>query len=398
MAVPSPNTLPRSGSKRQLRTKKKVRTDLAIAFMLLILGALTFTIIKPTMHVVEQQKIAEMPLKKVKDLAKPVETVDSDLLEHEGDFLRTIKSCIPGQGKKCGTFVPKGNDGKQRIAVISPPGEMSNMLWHSIQQVVKQHQKVLSRHPIDFIRTSHVPPYGYGKTHGLTKIIRLVHKPLVMGVADAMQQIIVDGENHHHMLPGEPLLHQQDITIQDLKSVLRQFMRFHCRLSKAAAHTAILSINLNDFIDNEEYTNQKLYEFIRASPDGKNEKPNEEDELADLQMAMNGGMDEVDILSSELGFVSQILTRIQAESHGSIKVLQELDAVLKDELWKTKNLTNWPCESFWTVGEPQHKTELGHFATKIARNFSPNCTDPFANCWVPRDKCEAAGQGVCNEK
>ena len=233
----------------------------------------------------------------------------------------------------------------------------------------------------------------------MTKIIRLVPKPLVMGVADAIQRIIVDGEHHHHMLPGEPLLHQDDITLADLKSVLRQFMRFHCRLSKVAAHTAILSINLNDFIDNEEYVNQKLYDFIKASPDGKDVEPSQEDELADLQLAMNGGMEDIGMLSSELNFVSKILTRIQAESHGSINVLEVLDGVLRDEMWKTKNLTNWPCESFWTVGDPpRQKTELSHFAIKVARNFSPNCTDPLADCWVARDKCEAAGDGVCKEK
>lgn len=218
-----------------------------------------------------------------------------------------------------------------------------------------------------------------------------------MGVADALQQIIVDGEQHHHSLPGEPLLHQKDITIDDLKSVLRQFMRFHCRLSKLAAHTAILTINLNDFIDNEEYTNQKLYDFIKASPDGKDVEPNPEDEVADLQMAMNGGMDEIGMLSGELDFVSKILTRIQAESHGSIKVLEVLDRALRDEMKKTNDMTKWPCESFWTVGEPGHETELSQFATKVARNFSPNCTDPLADCWVARDKCEAAGDGVCKE-
>ena len=98
-------------------------------------------------------------------------------------------------------------------------------------------------------------------------------------------------------------------------------------------------------------------------------------------------------------FVTKILTRIQAESHGSVKVLEVLDSVLRDEMWKTKNLTTWPCESFWTVGEqPAQKTELSHFAIKVARNFSPNCTDPLADCWVPRDKCEAAGDGVCKDK
>lgn len=397
MAVPSANTIPKGGA--PLRKAKSGRQDIVIGLVLLAVLTVAFTIVKPTMDVVKETEEAALPMKKVVNIEKPVETVDSDLLEHEDDFLRTIKSCVPGIDKKCGTWVPD-TPKKQRIAIITPPGQMGDMLWKGIEKVTKQHQRVLAKLkvPIDFIRTSHVPPYGYGKTHGLTKIIRLVHKPLVMGVADAMQQIIVDGENHHHQLPGEPLLHQADITLDDLKSVLRQFMRFHCRLSKVAAHTAILSINLNDFIDNEEYTHQKIYDFISSNPFGNKEEPDPEDEAADLQGLFGGGMDDIGMLSGELDFVSKILTRIQAESHGTIKVLDELDKVLKDEMRISKDLTNWPCESFWTTGnDPSDKTKIGHFATKVARNFSPNCTDPFANCWVPRDKCEAAGEGNCKK-
>jgi len=224
-------------------------------------------------------------------------------------------------------------------------------------------------------------------------VIRLVHKPLVMGVADALQYIIVQGEQNHHKTPDEPLLHQQDITLKDLKAVLRQFMRFHCRLSKLAAHTAILSINLDDFMDNYEEATQKVYEFLKYSQDGQDDY---EDGLEDQNAELGGGMEEVGILSSELGFVKQILTRIQAENH--VKVLEVLDTTLVHEMMNTKNLTNWPCESFWTVGEVGERTQLSPFATQIAKSFSPNCSAPFAQCWVPRDKCEAVGDGVCPDK
>lgn len=159
MAVPSADTIPRGGA--PLRTKKKVRTDIAIALTLMVVGSLTFTIIKPTVQMVEEQRIAEAPLQKL-NLEKPVETVDSDLLQHEDDFLRTIKSCIPGVDKKCGMYVAEKGPGKQRIAVISPPGQQGNMLWKSVQKVVKLHEKVLNQvAPLELIPTSHVPPYGY---------------------------------------------------------------------------------------------------------------------------------------------------------------------------------------------------------------------------------------------
>ncbi|CAB9518718.1 expressed unknown protein [Seminavis robusta] len=401
MAVPSATTLPRGAA--PLRGKKKVRYDIVVGLVLLAMVSVTYSIVKPTLHIVKEQQVAEQPLQKIID-NKPVETVDSELLANEQLFLDTIKSCIPGQEakhQKCGTYIPPDNGDKQRIAVIAPPGQMSEMLWHWIDKVRKKHQKALDKIPMEFIRTSHVPPYGYGKTHGLSKIIRLVPRPLVMGVADALQQIIVDGEqNHHHQEGEQPLaLHQQDITLNDLKAVLRQLMRFHCRLSKVAAHTAIFSVNLNDFMDNIDEATQKLYDFLKHSPDKKVSEQDELDDMMQQMGAMDGGMDDVGMLSSELGFVSKILTRIQAESSQSqLKVLTVLDEVLRDEMWKTKNMTTWPCESFFSVGEANARTELSLFATKIGRGFAPNCSAPFAQCWVDRDKCEAEGDGVCKGK
>lgn len=397
MAVPRATTISHGA---QYRLKKQVRYDIVVALLLLVLLASFYSIIKPTMHVAEQQDLAELPHKHM-DIAKPVETVDSELLLHEQDFLSTIQSCLPDPNdkkNKCGEYIPDNNQNRQRVALVAPPGEMSQMLWHWVQQIAKQHEKALmtnSAHPIEWIRTSHVPSYGYGgKTHGLTKIIRLVPKPLVMGVADALQKIIVDGEHNHHNQPGEPLLHQQDITLEDLKAVTRQFMRYHCRLSKVAAHTAVLSINLDDFMDNYEEVTQRMFDFLKYSQEDSNN--NLEDEQGDMMMDGGGMMGDVNMLSSELTFVKQILTRIQATSH--VNVLEILDKVLLEEMKKTKNLTTWPCESFWTVGEPGEQTKLSLFATQIARSFSPNCTAPFTNCWVKRDQCEAAGDGICKEK
>jgi len=385
MALPSAGSL-QNGP--QFRKKKKVRYELVVALVFAVIVATYYSIIKPTIHVVKEQHVAELPLRHL-DMAQPVETIESELLANEQQFLDTIKSCPSGSDKKCGEFIPESNGNKQRVALLAPPGEMSNMLWHWVQGIVQRHKKVLidnSKHPIELIRTSHVPPYGYGKTHGLTKVIRLVPKPLVMGIADALQQIIVQSESHHD-LTGEPPLHQKDIALLDLKAVLRQFMRFHCRLSKLAAHTAILSVNSNDYMDNYDETSYKLLEFLKYSPD----KDSAEEEYGE---EMGGGMEDVNLLSADLSFVTKILTKIQAESK-DVRVLHVLDEVLRDELWKTKNLTNWPCESFWTVGEAHARTKLSPFAIKIARSFSPNCSAPFTNCWVQRDKCEAAGDGVC---
>jgi hypothetical protein len=76
-------------------------------------------------------------------------------------------------------------------------------------------------------------------------------------------------------------------------------------------------------------------------------------------------------------------------------VLQVLDDVILDEMRISNNLTAWPCESFWTVGEPKNRLELSPIVKRISQDMSPNCTAPFTSCFVKRDKCEFDGDGKC---
>jgi len=48
----------------------------------------------------------------------------------------------------------------------------------------------------------------------------------------------------------------------------------------------------------------------------------------------------------------QITDKKNNKNYNDNNLLQTLDAVLVDEMKISKNLTSWPCESFWTVGEP----------------------------------------------
>lgn len=72
-----------------------------------------------------------------------------------------------------------------------------------------------------------------------------------------------------------------------------------------------------------------------------------------------------------------------------------LDDVLMEEMTISQNLTNWPCESFWTVGESDDRLKLSPIISRVARAVSPNCTAPYTKCFVKRDKCEASGDGRC---
>ena len=57
-------------------------------------------------------------------------------------------------------------------------------------------------------------------------------------------------------------------------------------------------------------------------------------------------MEEIELVSGEMAFVSKILTRIQ-QSLGGQKVLDLLDQTLLDEMKATKDLSVWPCPSPW---------------------------------------------------
>jgi hypothetical protein len=79
----------------------------------------------------------------------------------------------------------------QRVALISPPGILIEAFKTQIEQIAQlynttttnnnklvnnNNKNVSSR--IHIIVTNHVPPYGYGKTDGLTKIIRQISNPI----------------------------------------------------------------------------------------------------------------------------------------------------------------------------------------------------------------------------
>lgn len=90
-----------------------------------------------------------------------------------------------------------------------------------------------------------------------------------------------------------------------------------------------------------------------------------------------------------------LLSLMQTKNEG-VNLLQILDEVLLDEMRISKNLTAWPCESFWNVGDPKNRLEISPVLQRISQAMSPNCTAPFTSCFVKRDKCEYAGDGKCS--
>lgn len=301
----------------------------------------------------------------------PILFQDNTLI-HEGLFTSTLKECLPRKKKGCKTFVPEHSI--PRIALLAPPGKLTDY-FSSLVQTILSEAKTSDGFSLDWIPTSHMAPYGYGKTHGWTKIIRIVPVPLLLGVVDTLHESNVDGTA---------------ITIHDIKANLRQQIRYHCRLNHISAHTALWTLSLKDISERPiERLIEQMQQFLDLDKETHQTQTNATREQ---------------LFSDRKNFLQQLAkdsasflnTAITASSTNQNDLLRALDQVLLDEMEISKNLTAWPCQSFWTVGEPSTRLELSPIVSRIAKDISPDCTSPFVSCFVKRDKCEAKGDGKCS--
>mmetsp|Transcript_33463 Transcript_33463/g.78917 ORF Transcript_33463/g.78917 Transcript_33463/m.78917 type:complete len:399 (-) Transcript_33463:1006-2202(-) len=362
-------------------------------------------------HVRSEDSIGNIPI-------NAMVSISAERLQHEDMFVNTLKECIPttdetedgGKKKKkkkeCKTFVPEGS--KERIAVLAPPGKMSPSLSKFVRFVLAKGKKAgsdkVAMEGIEIVPNTHMAPYGYGKTHGYTRIVRVVPQPLLLGATDTLKAAIRSSS-----------MSLNDVTLNDLKAALRQQIRYHCRLNHIAAHTAMWTIGFEDFaewetdfliekaqeffgldLNQENLVNRVVAEYNKLEDDDEsNHGDTEEEEDDDNSLARLDGMYRD---GSRLMYLVQKKSKPKkrrAKSKKTNDILKMLDDVLLDEMKLSNNLTNWPCESFWTVGEPENRLELSPVIRSIAKAMSPNCTAPYTSCFVKKDKCEANGDGEC---
>jgi hypothetical protein len=417
-------------------------------------------------------------------------------LKHEYLFHATIKSCLPTAAAAATTTTNKNNNNKkkikcneyvappppsssvsvldgnnnnnnnstkhqpiQRIALLTPPGDLALFILNQMNVIMVQHNNLNSQqkdnaavkeeneensndsniYDMDVFATSHVPPYGYGKTHGLTKIVRLVSHPLILQVTNALQAVMEPNELESLLL----LLEEQDennnnsnlaaavvISIMDLKIALRQVLRFHCRLSHVAAHTALLSLDMMNIIQQPiNVTNLALRKFLspldlqrilhKTTDDDVVEMyvPDDDDnENGDDILGKHDLWDEQERMGTKMLSLVQAMLFHQKEkmttmttttASAAADITSILDQVLMEELQLTKNMTVWPCPSFWAAGDSDENniTILTPLTRRLAKAMSPDCNQNYndnnnviSSCWVERDKCEAAGNALCQRQ
>lgn len=187
----------------------------------------------------------------------------------------------------------------------------------------------------------------------------------------------------------------EGITVDDIKSSLRQQVRYHCRLSHIAAHTALWSI------DTETLADMSLGDLIEEIQIFLGLDTDDILEEMEGNVAMSGEGDLFQDMGSRFiamtSYGASMLTHAQLLIQPSI--MKELDSALLEEMRISKNLTAWPCGSFWTVGDSERDSrELSPIVKRIAEALSPDCSAPFTSCFVQRDICEAKGDGKCRKK
>ena len=262
---------------------------------------------------------------------------------------------------------------------------------------------------IDIIITSHVPVYGYGKSHGYTKLIRLAMLPLPLAVNDAyyysMNELTDDNESNNNndsfviqnldaALDETKFKYTTKPSSQTIGSITELLMRWHCRLSHVSAHTAELTLTLDNLLKHPTDTIETILTFVwRQDWEWEGHNHLEKKEGRELFPKIWKGDAEA-FVESESGSLQPLLNQLS--------ILLQDDSLLtsfgetirqsfSDEMIKSKDLTSWPCPSFWDGVESSA-------TSRIASEMTPNCRDgdPYARCTVNKDRCEVKKDAKCN--
>ena len=93
---------------------------------------------------------------------------------------------------------------------------------------------------VEILVTSHVPVYGYGKSHGYTKLIRLVSLPLPLASYDAY--LYSSSQVVDEMKLGRKLMMPSE---ESLGKIVQLTLRWHCRLSREYFFNVWQNINVH---------------------------------------------------------------------------------------------------------------------------------------------------------
>jgi hypothetical protein len=200
-----------------------------------------------------------------------------DLQNRRKDYESTLKSCLgsycmteqfdlPADAKSSSASANKkqNNNKLERFGFLTPDPVQLSFLVKLLDEWKKMQKQDDSSSLSQLIVHSHVPPYGYGRNHGLTKIIRFVDNVILeayrITVFKCRERFTLtkDINNEKEFVTAfeihvrAPILFllcsfyfclHLDLCVRVflISFKLRQLLRWNCRLNHVAAHTAMLT-------------------------------------------------------------------------------------------------------------------------------------------------------------
>jgi hypothetical protein len=313
------------------------------------------------------------------------------------------KECLPGRddakgeinptthkNRECLRYVPKNNS-KPRVGIMMTPGFVSERLGLWVSHALKEMSQ-RSGNEVEILLTSHVPVYGYGKSHGYSKLIRIT-LPLPLTLGDAFLYEKSDSSSGGDRMLGKI----GSPTKSELETLLKLIMRWQCRLSHVSAHTSMITVDYNNVLEDPMAAIQKILKFVFSNDwewDGGGKKAwkeiNSEQELnaiiaseisSDAKSYLDLMLDETKLIQEE---VSKKFQTVTADAFSVPSIIQN---AFEEEMNQSKDMTVWPCPSFW----------FGVDKLKFNSLVVPECRDghPWIKCTINRDKCEVKEDPEC---
>lgn len=212
-------------------------------------------------------------------------------------------------------------------------------------QVARSLQAFKIDAPIQLLHSTNVPPYGYGKNHGWSRIIRFVRPVIPHAYSLVRAGVPFQSAAQYSGVFGDQV---------------RQLVRWHCRLSHVAAHTRMLTVFLTDVTSRPRVELERMVSFVGG----------------EFSLARTAGA------ASRDSLIEALLAELGREATDDLQTIPEYlleagVAAVREELDATQELSAWPCRRL---------SELDAALPLAPALLAPNCSAPSVRCTIPLDK------------
>jgi hypothetical protein len=142
------------------------------------------------------------------------------------EFRNSLQSCTETKDENnCRQRLQPGSL-QHHVAIVRPPGVFGGIMEDYVAQIVEKHDNGVDETTIILLPTSHI-----GLQHNYTKVVRVATLPVLLEAVDLALVTTDSGFTFDR------------ITRDDILTVVRQLVAWHCRLSAIASDTALTTLH-----------------------------------------------------------------------------------------------------------------------------------------------------------